>query len=57
MNNAPRVERVAAIARRLLDDGYVQYEIDAWRTAVRLIAAHDQLWDDGDRGGRAGSSG
>jgi len=57
MNNAPRVERVAAIARRLLDDGYVQYEIDAWRTAVRLIAAHDQLWDEGDRGGRAGSSG
>jgi hypothetical protein len=43
MKPAPPVERVGAIARRLLDDGYVQYEIDAWRTAVRLVAAYEHL--------------
>jgi DNA-binding response OmpR family regulator len=36
-------ERVATIARHLLDDGYVDYEIDAWLIAVRLVAAHNQL--------------
>jgi hypothetical protein len=56
VNSAPRVEQVAAIARRLLDDGYVRYEIDAWRTAVQLIAAHDQLRHEEDRDGRAGFS-
>jgi hypothetical protein len=40
----------------LLDDGYVRYEIDAWRTAVQLIAAHDQLRHEEDRDGRAGFS-
>jgi hypothetical protein len=43
-------ERVAVIARRLLDDGHVRYEIDAWRTAIQLLAASERLADEPDGG-------
>lgn len=43
MHTAHPVGRVAVIARRLLDDGHVQYEVDAWRTAMQLLAAHDAI--------------
>lgn len=49
MRHSPSTERVAEIARRLMDDGYVDYEVDAWRAALQLVAAHDALTRDADR--------
>jgi hypothetical protein len=37
LDDGSLVERVAVSAPRLMDEGYVDYEVDASRTAVKAI--------------------
>lgn len=48
MDAGASVERVAAVARHLMDEGYVGYEVDAWRTAVLIVAACGELTEEAD---------